>query len=395
MESFLKRTWAEIHLDRLEDNLSNVRRLIQEDKTDIVCVVKANAYGHDDKNVSRFLEECGVKFFAVSNIHEAVRLRQNGIKGDILILGHTPCECAGELSRYDIIQAVVTEEYAVKLAEYARKFDTEIRIHVAIDTGMGRIGLIAGDENECAAAAESVLRISKLEGVNLEGLFTHFSVADSRSESNIAYTDMQNDSFFGVCDIIRQLGINIRHKHCLNSAGGLFHYNPRNTLMRLGIVLYGLMPDRELQMPFTLNPVMELKSAVACVRTLDKGSYVSYGRTFCSDKKIRVATVPIGYADGYPRALSGKAKVLINGKEASVIGRVCMDQIMVDISDIPNVDEGTTVTLIGSDNGRTITADDIAGMCGTIGYEIVCGISKRVPRVIYRNNKAVDVVMYD
>lgn len=310
-------------------------------------------------------------------------------------MGHTPCECARELSEYDIIQAAVTEEYAVKLAECARKHNAEVRIHIAVDTGMGRIGLITGSNDECEAAAESILRISRLKGIVLEGLFTHLSVADSRSESDIAYTGRQSDNFFRVCDTVRQRGINIRHRHCLNSAGGLFHYDSRNTLMRLGIVLYGLYPDRELSLPFVPALVMELKSIVACVRTLDKGSYVSYGRTFCSDKKMRVATIPVGYADGYPRALSGKAKVLINGREASVVGRVCMDQIMVDVEGIPNVHEGTTVTLIGSDSGKTITADDIAELCDTIGYEIVCGISKRVPRIIYRNNQTIDVVRYD
>ncbi len=394
MADFLKRAWAEIHLDRFEQNLNNARRFIQNDKTDIACVVKANAYGHDEKNISLFLEERGVKFFAVSNIHEAVQLRKNGITSEILILGYTPCEYVNELSKYDIIQAAVSEEYAVKLADSARKDDAKVKIHLAVDTGMGRIGVVAARDNECKTAAESIARISCLEGIILDGLFTHYSVADSCTEDNIAYTNMQTDNFFKVCALVEGSGINIRHKHCLNSAGGLFHYDERSTLLRLGIVLYGLKPDRALKMPFELAPAMDLKSIVACVRTLDKGRYISYGRTHCTDKRTRVATVPIGYADGYPRALSGKARVLINGEEAPVIGRVCMDQIMVDISEISNVGEGSIVTLIGSEYGRTITADDIAEMCGTIGYEIVCGISKRIPRVIYRDNKIIDVVEY-
>lgn len=394
MEKFLKRAWAEVHLDRLETNLNNVRKNICEEKTQIACVIKANAYGHDDKNTATFLENTGVRFFAVSNIYEAIGLRANGIKSEILILGYTPCECVAELAKYDIIQAAISEEYTGKLAENAQQQNVQVKIHFAVDTGMGRIGAVANSNATCRETAETIVKISQLEGIVLDGVFTPYAVADSYENDDISYTTMQTDRFFKVCSFAEELGVKIRHKHCLNSAGGLFHYDERSTLLRLGIVLYGLKPDRALKIPFVLAPVMELKSVVSCVRKLEKGSFVSYGRTYCADKTITVATIPIGYADGYPRALSGKAHVLINGKEAPILGRICMDQLMADVSGISDVSEGDVVTLIGYDHGKTITADDIAEMCGTIGYEIVCGISKRIPRVIYKNDEIIDIAAY-
>lgn len=394
MKTFLRRAWAEVHLNRLEDNLNALKGLINEDKTKICCVVKANAYGHDDENTVPFLERLGISFFAVSNIKEAEKLRKYGVKSEILILGYTPPEYASELAENDIIQAAVSEKYAEELSEQAVLSGVKVKIHLALDTGMGRIGECVRDDITCKTAADTAKAVSMLKGIILDGVFTHYAAADSLVKEDMDYTQRQTELFFDTCDMIKREGLSLRHTHCLNSAGGAFHYDSRSTLVRFGIMLYGLSPDRSLTSPCTLEPVMDLKAAVSYVKPLAAGSFVSYGRTYISNKDIIAATIPIGYADGYSRSLSGKTHVLINGKKAPVIGRICMDQLMADVTDIPDVHEGTEVTLIGRDGDEVITADDLAGMYGTIGYEVVCGISKRIPRVIYKDGCISDVVEY-
>lgn len=394
MDDYLKRAWAEINLDNLIYNLNELKQRVNGNCTQIVGVVKANAYGHDDKNISLCMEAEGISFFAVSNIKEAINLRNYGIKGEILVLGYTPPTYAQELFRYDIIQAVVSEEYAKELSESAKKSGVVVKVHVGVDTGMGRIGLIAKGEDSCNKSAETIREIADLPNISVDGLFTHFAVADSLQSDDSDYTNKQITCFFRVCDLVRKMGISIRHTHCLNSAGGLIHYDPRSTLVRFGIVLYGLLPDRGLALPITVKPVLSLKSVVSCIRKLTAGSYISYGRTYITDCDRLIATVPIGYADGYVRSLSGKAHVIVSGKKAPIVGRICMDQLMVDVTDIADVSEGSVVTLIGSDGENSVTADELAGLCGTIGYEIVCGISKRVPRIIYKDDKIIDVVEY-
>ncbi|MDD6990295.1 MAG: alanine racemase [Oscillospiraceae bacterium] len=394
MKKFLSRAWAEVHLDRLKDNLTALRSLIDENTTQIACVVKANAYGHDDGNIAPYLESLGVSFFAVSNIKEAENLRRNGVKGEILILGHTPAEYAPELAEYDIIQAAVSLEYARELSECALQANVRVKIHMAVDTGMGRIGVCASDDESLAAAAMDICSAASLRGIILDGTFSHYAAADSLDDDDIAYTAAQTERFFDVCGRVRSQGISLRHTHCLNSAGGAYRFDSRSTLVRFGIMLYGLKPDRSLVLPVKLTPVMDLKAAVSYVKPVKAGSFISYGRTYRADKDIIAATIPIGYADGYSRSLSGKGYVLINGRKAPIIGRICMDQLMADVTDIKGVREGTEVTLMGTEGSETITADDLAGLCGTIGYEIICGISKRIPRVIYRDGEISDVVEY-
>ena len=280
MKTFLKRAWAEIHLDRLKDNFTELKKLTDETHTQVACVVKANAYGHDDENIVPFLEGLGAKFFLVSNIKEAEKVRRCGSGSEILILGHTPAEYAAELAENDIIQAAVSEEYARGLSEEAVKCGVKVKIHLAIDTGMGRIGVCVYDDDSCRRAAEQAERVSRLEGVILDGVFTHYASADSYAEDDEKYTEMQTELFFKTCGYIKEKGVNLRHTHCLNSAGGAFHYDSRSTLVRYGIMLYGLKPDVSLDMPCELKPVMDLKAAVSYVKQLKAGSYVSYGRIF-------------------------------------------------------------------------------------------------------------------
>ena len=233
-----------------------------------------------------------------------------------------------------------------------------------------------------------------MNGIIAEGIFTHFAVADSCEEDCCDYTEKQKQLFYDAVEKAQQLGASFKEIHCLNSAATLIHYDKRSTLARLGIILYGLKPDISLEIPDGIKPVMELKSVVSYIKTLKKGESVSYGRTFTADKDMTVATVPAGYADGYARLLSGKNTVLINGRKARGIGRICMDQMMVDITDIPDVKEGTEVTLFGTDGNEMITPDDLASIYGTIGYEIICGINPRVPRIYIKNGEITEIHEY-
>ena len=386
MQNYLKRAYAEIHLDRARRNVEKIRTLLKGD-TEMMAVVKANAYGHDDATMATFFENIGIKYLAVSNIHEAERLRKFGIKGEILILGYTSPEYVDVLADNNIVNAAISYEHAKSLSDNAKK---PIRCHVTIDTGMGRIGLREKTAEDCA---EQVIQIMKLPNIMVEGIFTHLSVADSDDESDIDYTKSQRDYIVSVYDCLVEKGIRLKHMHFLNSAGGTYYSDERSTLSRFGIMLYGLFPNPELKLPIDIEPVMDLKAEVAHVKMLEKDSYVSYGRTFKAKEDMKVATVTIGYADGYSRLLSSKADILINGKRARIIGRVCMDQLMVDATDI-DVNVGDIATIIGRDGNENITADDLAALYGTIGYEIVCGISKRIPRVVIDNGEIINVLEY-
>ena len=251
--SYLKRAWAQIHLDRLGHNLEILSNSVD---TQVCCVVKANAYGHDDGTIAGYLERHGISFFAVSNIREAITLREHGVSGEILILGHTPCEHARELSDYDIIQTAVSRDYARKLSDEAVRCKVTVKIHLAVDTGMGRIGEPADK------ALEAAIDIAGMKGVELDGIFTHFAAADSYDDDDILYTRLQKDLFFKTADEIRE-HMPLRHAHCLNSAGSILHFDKRSTLARFGILLYGLTPDRSLDLGLDLVPVMDLKAAVS------------------------------------------------------------------------------------------------------------------------------------
>ncbi|MCD7823544.1 MAG: alanine racemase [Oscillospiraceae bacterium] len=373
----LRRAWAEIHLDRLERNVEKCRSLISPD-AEIMCAVKANCYGHGCEGIIPRLEDLGINWFAVSNIVEAEELRSLGVSGEILILGYTPPEDAGELIEYDIIQTITDLEYAGKLAFNAPRGE-RVRCHIAVDTGMNRIGLNYGDDFK--KIADDAERIVRLEGLEVEGLFTHLPVADSLDEENIDFTNHQIELVCEVRDELKKRLVLIDKLHFLNSAGAMYHYDERSDLVRFGIMLYGLKPDFLREMPVKLEPVMELKSIVSQIKTLPSGVTIGYGRTYKTEKETKVATVTIGYADGCPRLLSNKGELLLHGKRAKILGRVCMDQLMIDVTDIPEAMVGDTVTLIGRDGDEEITADEIGELCGTIGYEIVCGISQRVPRI--------------
>ncbi len=375
MKPYLKRAWAEVSLAQLRKNVEIIKGL-NSPPTEIMAVVKADAYGHGDEHVVRCLaEKCGVRYFAVSNLDEAIAVRSFAPDADILILGYTPPEYAHEIAMYNIIQGVVSTEYALALTKNTPE---PIRCHVKIDTGMGRIGLRHDTPQECADEIAQMMKIDKL---SVEGIYTHFAVADSDSPDNIAYTDKQQKFITDTYDALDRMGIRLTHVHFMNSAATCYRNSSRSTLSRAGIILYGLHPDISLEIPDGLKPIMEVKAVISQVKTVGAGACISYGRTFIADKEMRIATVTVGYADGYSRLLSSKGEMLVHGKRCKIVGRVCMDQLMIDVSDVPEAQSGDIVTLIGRDGDDIITADDLAAMYGTIGYEVVCGISKRVPRI--------------
>lgn len=375
MKPYLKRAWAEISLGTLKENIEKINSLLYKN-TDIMAVIKADAYGHGEGDILKKLWHCGIKYFAVSNLDEAVSVRKHCPDGEILILGYTPPEYASELEENNIIQGVLSLEYAKALNHSALK---NIRCHIKIDTGMGRIGLKYSSSDRCAKEAE---RIIKLDKISAEGLYTHFAVADCPDEESIAYTKNQAEYIISVYDSLCKKGIKLPHLHFLNSAGICYHNNERSTLARAGIIMYGLYPNYPVKLPVDIKPVMSLKAVVSMVKQMRTGESISYGRTYkAPNDNVIAATVTVGYADGYSRQLSGKADVIVRGRRCPVIGRICMDQLVLDVTNVPDVKEGDIVTLIGKDGSEEITADELASLYNTIGYEVVCGISKRVPRI--------------
>lgn len=375
MKPYLKRAWAEISLGTLESNIKKIKSLLCEN-TEIMAVIKADAYGHGEDDILKKLCECDIKYFAVSNLDEAISVRKHCMDGEILILGYTPPEYAQELEKYNIIQGVLSYDYASELNSFA---GNKVRCHIKIDTGMGRIGLKYKNPDDCAKEAEKII---SLEKINAEGIYTHFAVADCSDSESFEYTENQKKFILDVYKCLESDGFKLPHVHFLNSAGLCYHNSPKSTLARAGIIMYGLYPNYPEKLPIDVEPVMSLKAVVSQVKRLKKGDSVSYGRTYKAESDdIIAATVTVGYADGYSRLLSGRAEVLVRGKRCRVIGRICMDQLILDVTGVEGVREGDIVTLIGKDGNEEITSDELAALYGTIGYEVVCGISKRVPRI--------------
>lgn len=373
---FLHRTWAEIDLSALIHNFDIIKSKAAPAKT--MVVVKADAYGHSVEDIAPVLDKAGADSFAVSNIDEALELRKIGITKPILVLGYTPIEAAQLLYTNNISQCVYSLEYAKALSAEAVLKNLKIKIHIKLDTGMSRLGFNCRDNS--LEQIEDAIEAAKLDNFYLEGIFTHFSVADRTPDLEDGFTNDQFSRFLLAKKKFLDSGLFPEYCHCCNSAATLFDSDKHLDICRPGIILYGLTPSYDLDLQENLIPVMTLKSVVSMVKEIKKGDVVSYGKTFKAEKDIKVATVSAGYADGYPRLLSNKAYVLINGKKANVLGRVCMDQMCVDVSKIENVKMGDEVILFG----KELPVEVLAEICGTINYELVCGISKRVPRVILK-----------
>ena len=386
MKELLRRTWAEIDLDALAQNFREVRKAA-DPKAMVCCVVKADAYGHGAVRVAREFASLGADWFAVSNLEEALQLRQAGIETPVLVLGYTPADKAGTLSRENVSQCVYSLEYARDLSRFAQEAGVKVNIHLKIDTGMSRLGFYYQDISRDEAAVEEVKEACSLPGLVPQGIFTHFAVSDE-GQAGDAFTMRQFGCLKEMIESLARAGVTFPVRHCANSAGVFDYPLSHLDMVRAGIVLYGLYPSGELRSRPALKPALALKSVVSHVKTLLPGATVSYGRKFTAQHEMRVATVPVGYADGYPRLLSpGGAEVLIGGKRCPILGRICMDQLMADVTALGQVRVGDTVTLIGRDGEEEITADELAEKEGTINYEVVCALSKRVPRVYVKNGK--------
>ncbi len=371
---FLHRTWAEIDISALKHNFGLFKKHAKNSK--IMAVVKANAYGHSAKSIAPVLEQYGADSFAVSNIDEALSLRAFGIKKPILILGYTPANTAKILYDYDISQCVYSLEYAKELSAKAKEENIVIKVHIKLDTGMSRIGFDCRIDD--LFGINEALESAKLENFELEGIFTHFAVSDRTEKTEDGFTDEQYRRFTKAVSVFRESGLQPPIIHCCNSAGFLLDTDKHLNLSRVGIALYGLSPNSNLKLKQNLIPVMTVKSVVSQVKELRKGDTVNYGRTFKAEGPMKIATVSAGYGDGYPRLLSNKGYVLINGKKANIVGKICMDQMCVDVTDIPETKMGDEVILFG----KELSVDILAELADTINYEIVCGISSRVPRFI-------------
>ncbi len=365
------RTYAKISLGAIKQNASTLRRRIDKD-VKIMAIVKADAYGHGAGEVASLLEE-RVDYFGVAALEEAVVLRQNGIKKPILILSYTSPKQYQELLEYDISQTIYDLDNARLLSAAAQKAKKKATVHIKLDTGMSRIGFV--DKEESIAAIKA---ICSLKGVYVEGLFTHFAKAD---EENSNVSRMQLERFEKFNSILENEGIKIPVKHACNSAGTLT-ISEKFNMVRIGILLYGLYPEEGLKKyALPLIPAMEIISHVVNVREVHKGDAISYGHAFTAKHRMKIATVCIGYADGYPRALSDKGRVIIKGSYANVTGRVCMDLMMVDVTHIPGVKVGDQVIVMGKDSLCEVTAEEMAEKSGTINYEIICQFKNRVKRI--------------
>ena len=369
-----RRTWAEIDLDKAKQNFMSVKETVG-DGVKVCCVIKANAYGHGAVRMAEFYQKMGADYLAVSNVEEALQLREKNITVPILILGYTPEECAGLLAHYGITQTVYSYEYGTKLASVASELGVKVKIHVKVDTGMGRIGFLCRDSenNELSLAAE----ICKMPSLYAEGIFTHFAVADENTDGD-GYTAEQLERFEFAIEKLKLEGVSFEIRHAANSAAIFDHPESHFDMVRAGIVLYGLKPSEKMRRLPELYPVMSLKSVISHIKEVLPGETVSYGRSFHANRRTTVATVPIGYADGLWRVNGmNDCYMLVRDRYAPIIGRICMDQLMLDVSE-SDCCEGDVVTIFGAD--KTCSADAIARRNGTIKYEIVCAIGERVPR---------------
>ena len=386
MDSTLRRTWAEIDMDALAHNYETLRKRIGEN-VKFLGVVKADAYGHGSVQVSRLLQESGADYLAVSSIDEAVELRHNGITMPVLILGHTPKEEVSELIKNNITQAVTCRAKALEYSEEAVKCGGTLKIHIKVDTGMSRLGFPVAKES-----VEEILKIGRLVYTDCEGMFTHFSKAD---ETDKTTTLEQIRAFLWMKEHLAAEGMEFTYYHCANSASIIDMPKLGMNLERAGISTYGLYPSDEVNKEAVpLRPAMELIAHVTYVKWIEKGTEVSYGGTFVAPKRMQIATIPTGYGDGYPRSLSNKGYVLIHGQKAPILGRVCMDQFMVDVTGIPDVKFGDRATLVGHDGDAYLSIDELANLSGRFNYEFICDINKRVPREYLRDGKVVEQVDY-
>lgn len=380
------RVYATVNLDAVVSNMKAMREALPA-STAIMGVVKADGYGHGAVPVAWAMDPY-VEGYAVSNIDEGINLRRHGIQKPILILGVTHRQRFEELLQYKITPAMFRLKEAKELSCLAKERGLTAKIHLALDTGMSRIGMAPSRD-----AAKEAAGMASLPGIEIEGLFTHFARADETDKSAYEEQYRRYKEFLGY---LEELGVKIPIRHCSNSAGIVESLESNHMdMVRAGIAIYGMYPSDEVDHnSVKLTPAMEIKSCITYIKEIEAGTAVSYGGTFVADHTMKVATIPVGYGDGYVRSLSGKGDVLIHGKRAAILGRICMDQFMVDVTDIPDVQEDDEVTLLGSDGAECITMEELAEKSGGFHYEMICDIGKRIPRVYLKDGKVVGTKDY-
>lgn len=379
------RVEADIDLDALRTNIITMKRLIPEGKK-LLAVIKANAYGHGAIEIANALDDLS-DYYGVACLDEAIELRNAGIKKPILILGMTDESLYGELVQYDITQTIFTYEQACALSDVAGRIGKVGKIHIKLDTGMNRIGFLCNDES-----IQSIAEITQLPNLYAEGIFTHYYKADCVDKT---LADNQLEKFSDMVNRLQKAGISFAIRHISNSAGIMEMPNDEYDMVRSGISTYGLYPSEEMdKKACILYPVMTFKSHITHVKTVQAGETIGYGGTYTVPCEKRIATVGVGYADGYPRALSNQGRMLVRGEFAPIVGRVCMDQTMIDVSHIPDVSVGDEVVLFGRQGERVLPVEEIADMSASFNYEAVCDINRRVPRIFYRNHEVVETKNY-
>ncbi|MBV1817554.1 alanine racemase [Anaerosalibacter bizertensis] len=382
----LRPVWAEIDLDSLAHNIKEVRRITNKEAI-VTAVVKANAYGHGSIEAAEVFLENGADRLAVATLSEAVELRRAGIDTPILILGYTPASQHKIAVENDIIEAVYNLESAEKLSQVANSLNKKAKVHIKVDSGMGRIGFPPVD-----SSIDKIEKISKLPNLEIEGIFTHFAKAD---EVDKAYTGKQFKNYKWVIERLEDKNIQIPIKHVSNSAATIDLPEYNLNMVRGGIMIYGLYPSDEVDKEkVSLKPAMTLKAKISHLKEVPEGTGISYGQIFVTKRKSKIATIPIGYADGFTRLLTSKAEVAIKGKRAPIVGKICMDQCMIDVTDIEDVKVGDEVVLFGDGSNGVPHIDEVAEKLGTINYEIVCMVGRRVPRVYIKDGKIIKIIDY-
>lgn len=374
----LRLIWNEINLDVMADNMRKIKNIVKAPY--IAAVIKADAYGHGSVGIAQTLLNNGATHLAVARLTEALELRKYGIKAPIFLLGYVEPEGALLLIKNDITMGIYNYEHAKVFSKAAGQLNKTAHFHIVVDTGMKRIGFQPTDES-----VEEIIKISQLPNVELEGIFTHFSMADG---DDLEYTDYQFNLFNEFIAKLAARNIHFKIRHCGNSAAILREPKYHMDMVRAGVIMYGISPAPNLPVKeLGLTPAMSFKCKITHVKDIYPGDGVSYGHTYVAKEKRRVATIPVGYADGYPRTLSNLGDVLIHGKRARILGNICMDQCMVDITDIPDVKVGDEAVLFGSQGEETILVDELAEKINTINYEIPCMLARRVPKYYYKNGK--------
>lgn len=387
--NILKRTWTEISLESIRHNFYQIKSKIGDCK--LCCVIKADGYGHGAVQFAHIYEKLGADFFAVSNIDEAIELRVHNIKTPILVLGYTPVESAKVLFKYNIIQTVYSLSYAKSLNDYCVENNLKIDAHIKIDSGMSRIGYMCQQFPRDNNSIKEIKETCALSNIDVEGIFTHFCVSDE-GDLGESFTNKQHSNLKYVVNELAKEGITFSCVHCSNSGAIEDYPDTYSSMVRAGVILYGLTPSQSIRQKLDLIPCMTMKTVIAHIKNVKAGATVSYGRTFTAEKDMKLATVPVGYADGFIRSYAKEGYMIVNGKRANIVGRICMDQTIIDITDIDNVQLGDEVIVFGDGSKGERTADDLAKVADTINYEVVCIVSKRVPRFFIENGEITEVM---